>query len=949
MDSPFQRIPTWLSRMSIRKRVILYLLFAVIPLVLTSVIFSVEIYRARERQVLLDHMATAQATAGAVREFIDGVVQAQEIMALVMGAQNMTIVQLTTFFEQSRHDVPIMETLAFALPNGQVVVAVPQELVGINVSDRDYFKKIASGQGWSVSNLLSTRPTLRPGFNIAQRVVRNGRFVGVLFSSVSSGVLRSFVSTTVSPDVGYGILDSKGRVIVTTILPENLLAANRDRSNIPSVREALKGSPSFAEPFKDPADGVWRMGASVPVPRIGWVVNVLEPVSTAMATVRRAALLDILTHLLITGVLVALAWIIGTRFAEPIVLLARKANAVARGDFSQRMETSDQAELGALAGAFNNMTTQLSSSREEARKSRERAMFLADIGELLVSTLERDIVLQTVANRTVEFMGDIVAILTLEPNGLLMPVAMKAYDEATEELARGLMSDRPIKVGLGVVGAAVKRDEMIYAPRISELEDPEMRYYLERAGVISSIAAPMKVHGQIVGALSVSSVREPLDEDQVPIAEELARRLGLALENVHLYDQTVEREQFQTGMAQLAMAVRSSLEPLTVLNEICSRSMELLDADGVYIWVLDEDRGELTGASSCGHKADEFIGMVLGMTEKASAAVRAASRREGFYLHDVTEARDTEPRLPEEFGTRAAMFIPLISAGEALGVMVVTNIHDPDTFDERALARANLLAGYAAAALSNASTYQREHRIAEALQRGLLPVVPSSVKNFEFANYYTPARSEAAIGGDFYDFIEFGNDLYGLEIGDVSGKGLEAAVVTAMAKYVLRAYTAEDPEPPAVLERTNNAIVKYTEAEMFITLVYGLLDAKTRRFRYGSAGHEPILLYRASDHSVGFENPTGTAAGMIPNEEYLTNEVTLGPGDMLIMYTDGLTDARTPGGEFLEQEGLSRFVLELAGGPAQEFLKSLMERVRNYTGGEFADDVAVLVVRAMPA
>lgn len=948
MTSPFRGISNWLSGMSIRKRLTIYLLLGLIPIVLTSALFFREVYESRKQQVLLGHMATALATAGAVREFIDGIVQAQEIMSVVMGNQKMTTVQMTTFFQQARHDVPIMETVAFALPNGTVVAAVPQRLVGIKISDRKYFREIAGGRDWAVSDLLVSRPSGNPSFDIAQRVERNGQFAGVLFSTISPSALRSFVATTAAPGIGYGILDSTGRVIVTTILPENLLPANRDRSWVPGVSQALHGKPAFAEPFLDRADGVWRMGASVPVPEVGWVVNVLQPVSDAMAPVRRAAALDILADLLIITILAFLAWVLGTSLARPIVSLARKADAVAHGDFSQRMESGDRSELGVLAEAFNNMTIELDRSRAQARRAREQAVFLADIGELLVSTLEADVMLQTVAKRTVEFLGDIVVIFTLDPSGMLVPVAIHAFESPKSDLARQLMSERPIKVGFGVVGTAVEHDETVFAPRISDLEDPDMRYYLEKAGVISSIAVPMKVHGQVVGALSVSTVREPMDRDCVPIVQEIARRLGLALESIHLYEDALERERFQKGLAELAASVSSSLDPAVVMSEICGKSIQLLDADGIYIWVLDEDKSILTGTSACGFNADEFIGMVMPMSERNAGAVQAVARKQGFYLHEMPEWRDVAPLLTKKFNAQSTMFVPLISVGEVLGVMVVTDTQDPDRFDDQSLARANLIAGYAAAGLSNAGSYQRERRIAETLQRGLLPEVPSTVRNFELANFYTPAWSEAAIGGDFYDFIELGDDLYGLAIGDVSGKGLEAAVVTAMVKYVLRAYTAEDPEPVVVLERANNAIVKYTEAEMFITLVYGLLDSSARRFRYGSAGHEPILLYRAADRTVSFENPTGTAAGLIPNEEYLTNEVTLAPGDLLIMYTDGLSDARSPSGGFLGQEGLAKFVIELADRPAHEFLRALMRQVRVYTGGEFADDIAVLVVRAIP-
>jgi len=105
-------------------------------------------------------------------------------------------------------------------------------------------------------------------------------------------------------------------------------------------------------------------------------------------------------------------------------------------------------------------------------------------------------------------------------------------------------------------------------------------------------------------------------------------------------------------------------------------------------------------------------------------------------------------------------------------------------------------------------------------------------------------------------------------------------------------------------------------------------------------------VYTARENKVSYETPTGMAAGLVENEEYPANEPILSPGDMLVMYTDGLTDARSPAGEFLGQEGLAQIALELAGRPAREFLRDLMDRAASYTGGAFRDDVAILVVRA---
>lgn len=948
MASPLQRISDWFSRLSIRYRLIVYLLLGLIPILLVTSYFTWKCYQGRQDQVLLGHLATARAVAGTVAEFIGGIVRSQEIIGLTIVRENMAYDEMTAYFRATLDVNPILETLAFALPSGAVVAGQPQEMIGIDISDRAYFRRIASGQDWTVSQLLACGPTGEPAFIIAHRVERDGRLAGAIISAVPPESLQNFVLATAVPGVSYSVLDSSARIVVTTVLPARVVPQAIDRSWIPSIRNALAGKSAFAEPFEDRADGVRRMGAAVPVTGIGWAVSVFESTSTAMAPVQRAGLIDMALHLLIIAALLAAVWIAGTRLGNPIRSLAEKADAVARGDFSQRMEIRDRAELGTLANAFNNMTAELERFTIEERRARERALFLADIGEVLASTLDPEVVLQTVAEKTTGILGDLAAILRVDTAGNLTPVAKHARDPAILEKLLQIVRERPLKVGTGVVGTAVEQDRTIFVPRLSELEDPQERYYLEQVNAVSSIAVPMRVRGEIVGVLSVSSTENPLTEDQVPIAEELARRLGIALENIRLYQDSLEREGFQRGLTDLAAAVSSTLRPEEVLNTICSRAHDLLEVDGVYIWVVDEEEERLFGASAYGFKAEEFVGMSLPLTETGTSAVQAVLRKEGFYVNDMPSSADRGYFLTQKFQTQAALFQPLISAGTVSGVMVAADTREAIRFDDRSMEMARLLAGYAATALANARAYQRERRIAETLQRSLLAETPERIDHFELAHFYAPARAEAAIGGDFYDFIEIGDGQYGLVVGDVSGKGLEAAVVTATAKYVLRAYAAEDPEPATVLARANNAIVKYTAPDLFVTLIYGLFDSRSGRFKYANAGHEPILVYRAGENKLSHEILTGMAAGVVEDEEYTTNELALLPEDMLVMYTDGLTEARSPAGEFLGEEELAGLVLELADQPAQDFLRSLIDRVNSYTAGQFADDVVVLAVRAAP-
>lgn len=940
-----QRFTEWSRGLSIRYRLMLYLLLGLVPIILVSLYFSAQVYQGRVRQILLGHQATASATAGTVAEFVTGVVRAQGIVALTLSREKMDNAQMISYFEAARKSVPVLRTLGFALSDGRVVAAFPEGPIGANVADRDYFKRLSAGEHWSVSGLLSIRPENQTGFVVAHRVERNGRMAGVLISAIDPESLRRFVSPSLVQGLDYSIMDGSGQVIVSNYISTSALSKHVDRLWIPGVRSARSGKPAPLFPFVDREDGVERMGAAVPVPELGWIVEVSQPVSNALSPLRgRAQLTMALLLLIVTAILISI-WLTANRLAIPIKSLARKAGRVAQGDFSQRMLPPDESELGMLANAFNNMTEELRRFRDEEQRGREYESLLADVGDMLISTLDPNAIFQGVAERTLRYLGDAVFIFRLERNGNLSIVGAATKDSEILRIVRERLHERPLSIHRGI-GAIIARSRAIFSPDLDRLNDPDITYCMDGLSAASSITVQMRIRGEMLGALSVFSPAGQLSEGGIPVVQELARRLGSALENSRLYEESLEREEFQTGLTRLATAASSTLEPGAVLATTCSQTQELLEADGVYIWVLHDEGDKLHGTSACGFNSRAFIGSALHLEQEGHPIIRAFKDKESFYLHNASTCAALVSIEDWECPIQSAVYQPLVSAGQALGVMVITDTHDPERFDETTLERAGLLAQYAATALSNARAYERERKIAETLQRSLLAEIPERVGNFELAHFYTPARREATIGGDFYDFISIGGNWYDLVIGDVSGKGLQAAVVTALAKYVIRAYAAEDPNPALVLSRANDAVFKYTSAELFITLVTCLLETTTGEVRYSSAGHEPILIYRNQDKRTEYEEPNGIASGILPEAEYTMSSLFLAPGDMLIMYTDGLTDARSPAGEFLGQEGLARLTQELAGTSASYFLDRLVEKVKSFTGGEFSDDIAVLVIRA---
>ncbi len=182
--------------------------------------------------------------------------------------------------------------------------------------------------------------------------------------------------------------------------------------------------------------------------------------------------------------------------------------------------------------------------------------------------------------------------------------------------------------------------------------------------------------------------------------------------------------------------------------------------------------------------------------------------------------------------------------------------------------------------------------------------MPERAGSFAFSDRYEAQSSEAKVGGDIYDLFPLGEQRWGVVIADVSGKGLAAARKTAMVKYALRSYAREHMAPAAVLTRLNDALFDEPDLTGFVTLVYGVLSGDGA-FTYASAGHETPLLRRAGGGGIEPLMPTGMVLGAVRDLEYAEQTVVLRPGDGLLLYTDGLSEARSPAGEFLDVEGLA--------------------------------------------
>lgn len=288
--------------------------------------------------------------------------------------------------------------------------------------------------------------------------------------------------------------------------------------------------------------------------------------------------------------------------------------------------------------------------------------------------------------------------------------------------------------------------------------------------------------------------------------------------------------------------------------------------------------------------------------------------------------------------------LPLQSRDRTHGVLVVGRAQP---LDPVAYMAALELARRAALAVDNARLHEEQLATVNALQASLLPTALPSVPGVQLAARYHSASTGLSVGGDFYDAYVLPSDRLALAIGDVCGKGAEAATVTGMTRDLLRVLLQDGASPAAALHRLNRALIDHPTASRFCTVALAIAtrDGKQMRVRLCLAGHpEPVLLHR--DGSTELVGTPGDLIGVLPDEEMTLDEadVVLAPGEALVFYTDGVTERRDEAKMF-GQYGV-RQALELVGGAdAQTVADALDQAARSFVDSELRDDVAILVVR----
>jgi sigma-B regulation protein RsbU (phosphoserine phosphatase) len=405
------------------------------------------------------------------------------------------------------------------------------------------------------------------------------------------------------------------------------------------------------------------------------------------------------------------------------------------------------------------------------------------------------------------------------------------------------------------------------------------------------------------------------------------------------------------ALLRVSKALATEIRLDDLLQVIVEEAAEVLDADRATLFLYDESRNELWSKTTQRLEIKE-IRVPLGV----GIAGTVAKTRTPINIPDTYADARFNPDFDKETGyrTRSILCMPLIGNGDRLiGVIQVLNKKDQEVFNDADESLLGGLSAHITVALERArliEAYVEKERMEEALklahdiQMSMLPkIFPPFPERQEFDIFAAIAPAKE-VGGDLYDFFFIDNDHLCFAVGDVSGKGVPASLFMAVTKTLFRSTASNGGTPGEILARLNAEICRDNESCMFVTLFCGILNIRTGQVDYSNGGHNLPYYLHQSGVSV-LENTGGRALGFVEQSPYASGRMVLGPGEALLLYTDGVTEAMDPNDTLYSDQRLEQFLVRNRGSSPRQIIGDLIGDVRQFAGGAAqSDDITVLAL-----
>jgi sigma-B regulation protein RsbU (phosphoserine phosphatase) len=562
---------------------------------------------------------------------------------------------------------------------------------------------------------------------------------------------------------------------------------------------------------------------------------------------------------------------------------------------------------------------------------------LVEISEEINSSLDLDEVLRktaTLVKRLVDY--EIFGVMLLEES------TQRLYHRFTIGYGEQASKDWQIPLGQGITGTAAATGRAV---RVADVrEDP--RYINIIDSVRSELVVPLIVKGQSIGVLDIQSTQlDYFTRDQQSVLTLMASRLAVAIENARLFERVRSQADTLLVLNEVGREANSILDVEELLRRAAELVKRVIDYQILGILLYDESTNAFR------HRLDVKYGQSaqgkLRVTPNEGVVGAAISSGQPVRVSDVTKDSLYIMVNPE---TRSELAIPLIHKGRVVGVL---DLESPQTnyFTEDHVQTLMILGAHLAVSLENARLYEqlardearmeRELAGAQRLQNALLRPVPTIDFGLDIAARILSARQ---VCGDLYDFLSYGTQQLGVALGDVSGKGSAAALYGAVATGILRSLSPHKLQPAELLRQLNQLVCDRRVEGRYMTFCFATWQKGRHMLRVANAGQTQPLLWK--DGRVEQLKLTGFPIGIFDDATYEEWSVKLTSGDILVFYSDGLTEASNREGKFFGGHRLKNILEQNTRSSSAELADRMLEEVQEFTeGGAITDDRTLVVMK----
>ena len=500
-----------------------------------------------------------------------------------------------------------------------------------------------------------------------------------------------------------------------------------------------------------------------------------------------------------------------------------------------------------------------------------------------------------------------------------------------------LMMCARVPFGECLCGRAAAGRKLVFAGGLDERHDHQYKGIVPHGHYNIPILSQVK-KGRVLGVIVLYvQAGHKRDKKEEEFLHSVANTLAGVIERKQGEQALKQSEALSDALNSINAAINSTLDFNQIMKRVAQDAAQVLGCEASAI-ILRERENWIFKYTYGLPKAR--AGMVIPKEESKCAALAACEGRT-VVSEDAYRDERVSQKLMKRLGIRSFVSVPLTVKDEIIGVLDFYYRSAPLPFAQVQIDFANKLGASVSLALENARLYAVEHNIAHTLQEALL-TLPEQVEGIDLGYLYRSATEATEVGGDFFDIFELEHDRVGLVIGDVSGKGLEAATLTSLVKSAIKAYAYQGDPPATTIKKTSLLLSRATPSSVFVTLFFAILDRKSGGLQYCAAGHPPPIIKEKAG-PVRLLAQRSPVIGTDMDFEYSDFSASLAPGDFLVLYTDGATEARR-GKQFFGEKRLMAFINKTAAENPQALVEETYKEIRRYSGNALVDDVALMAV-----